>query len=48
MERVSLGLKDVLYEAGGPIERVYFPVTGIAERYRGGRHAAEGYERLMG
>ena len=27
LERVSTGLREVLYEAGGPIPHVYFPLT---------------------
>jgi CRP-like cAMP-binding protein len=29
LEKVSLPLKDVLYEANGPITHVYFPLTGV-------------------
>lgn len=28
-ERVSLGIKHVVYEPNGPIEHVYFPLTGV-------------------
>jgi CRP-like cAMP-binding protein len=29
MEQVSLGLKEMLYEADAPIEHVYFPISGM-------------------
>jgi len=29
LEKVSLSLKDVLYEANGPIAHVYFPLSGV-------------------
>ena len=29
LEKVSLTLKDILYEANGPIEHVYFPLAGV-------------------
>ena len=29
LEKVSLPLRDILYEANGPIAHVYFPLTGV-------------------
>lgn len=29
LERISLGLKEMLYESGKPIEYVYFPIDGV-------------------
>ena len=29
LEKVSLPLRDILYEANGPITHVYFPLTGV-------------------
>src|ERR1700677_822825 len=29
LENVSLSLRDILYEANGPIAHVYFPLTGV-------------------
>lgn len=29
MTEVTFGYKDVIYRAGGPIEHVYFPLTGV-------------------
>jgi CRP-like cAMP-binding protein len=29
MERVSLGLKDLIYEVNGPVEHVHFPLTAM-------------------
>src|SRR5271154_1081164 len=29
LEQVSLQLRDILYEAHGPITHVYFPLTGV-------------------
>ena len=29
LEKVSLTLRDILYEANGPIEHVYFPLAGV-------------------
>ena len=29
LEKVSLILRDILYEANGPIEHVYFPLSGV-------------------
>ena len=29
LEKVSLPLRDILYEANGPIEHVYFPLSGV-------------------